>query len=208
MTRGYRLWLAGIAGYLIGGVLSADIAARLHARVKRDAVDLRTVGSGNPGGANAFANLGKSWGAAVILGDIAKGAVGAHAGRLIAGDAGAYLAGTTVVLGHCFPATAGFKGGKGVATSGGTTLTCFPAYTAVDIATVAAGFVASKHAGKTTAASSSLFIVAAMLWKARGWKNGWGPRPTLGLPLYAVATSAIIAYKFLSAPAHMGDRER
>ncbi len=205
---GYRLWLAAAAGYLIGGILSADIAARLHRRRTAHSVDLRAVGSGNPGGANALANLGKGWGVAVILGDIAKGAVGAQAGRIIAGDAGAYLAATTTVLGHCFPATAGFKGGKGVGTSAGTTLVCFPAYVPIDVAMVATSFIASKHAGKATAISSGVFVVAALAWKVFRWPNAWGTKPTWGLPAYAVATTAVIGYKFLTAPKHMGDRQR
>jgi hypothetical protein len=31
---------------------------------------------------------------------------------------------------------------------------------------------------------------------ASGWRNLWGPRPSLGLPLAAAVSSAVIAYKF------------
>jgi glycerol-3-phosphate acyltransferase PlsY len=203
----YRLWLAVVSGYLIGGVLMADIVTRIANRGRADKVDLRKVGSGNPGSANALANLGTRWGVVVLLGDIGKGGAGAFAGRLIAGDVGAYTAAVASVAGHCFPATAGFKGGKGVATSAGTTLVCFPAYIPIDIGLVAGSYLWSRHAGKATAMASSVFVLAALLWKVRGWGNAWGTRVTWGLPLYALGTSAIIAYKFLTAPAHMGDRK-
>ena len=140
-------------GYLTGCILSADIAARLANSGARKPVDLRAVGSGNPGGANAMANLGPGWGVAVILGDIAKGGLAAQAGRIIAGNAGAYFAATAAVAGHCFPAFSNFRGGKGVGTSAGTTLVCFPAFIPIDVALVAGSFAWSKHAGKATAAT-------------------------------------------------------
>ena len=205
--RLYRLWVAAVAGYLIGCILSAEIAMRFANRGKADKVDLRSVGSGNPGGANALSNLGKGWGAGVILGDIAKGAVGAQAGRVIAGDGGAYAAAIGAVAGHCFPAFAKFRGGKGVGTSAGTTLICFPAYVPIDIALVGLSFFWSKHAGKATAVAISVFCLAALTWKLGRWPIAWGTKATWGLPLYAWSTSAIIGYKFLSAPKHMGDRK-
>lgn len=199
------MWLAAVAGYLIGCVLCADIAARIANRRRSEAVDLRTVGSGNPGGANAFANLGRGWGAGVILGDIAKGGLGGAAGRLIAGDMGAYVAATGTVVGHCYPAFASFRGGKGVATSAGTTLVCFPVYIPIDIGLVVGSFIWSKHAARATYFASTAFCLAALAWRLFRLPNGWGTRPTWGLPLYAFATTAVIFSKFLAAPAHMGD---
>ena len=203
--RLYRVWVAAVAGYLIGCVLTADIASRLASRGHREAVDLRAVGSGNPGGANAFVNLGKGWGVAVIAGDIAKGAIGAGAGRFVAGDAGAYAAATAAVAGHCFPAFAQFRGGKGVGTSAGTTLVCFPAYVPFDILLVAGSYFWARHAARATYVASTLFCLAALGWRVFRWRNAWGTRPTWGLPLYAIATTGIIFSKFLTAPAHMGD---
>ncbi len=205
MFRAYGVWVAAVAGYLIGCILTADIVAKLANRRRAEQVDLRVVGSGNPGGANAFANLGKGWGAAVILGDIAKGGLGAQAGRLIAGDAGAYAAATAAVAGHCFPAFANFRGGKGVGTSAGTTLVCFPAYIPIDVALVTGSFAWSRHAAKATYVASTVFCLAALGWRLFGIRNAWGTKPTWGLPLYAMGTTAIIFYKFFSAPAHMGD---
>lgn len=206
--KAYRVWVAGVAGYLVGGILTADLVARAAARRDGEQVDLRTTGSGNPGAANVMANLGTGWGVAVLAGDIAKGAAGAQAGRWIAGDAGAYAAGIGAVAGHCFPAFARFKGGKGVATSAGTTVVCFPAYIPIDVGLIALSWIGSRHATFATLAASAAFSGSAVAWWKRGWPTAWGTRPTAGLPLYALVTSGIIAYKFLKAPAHFGNRVR
>ncbi|MGD9935453.1 MAG: glycerol-3-phosphate acyltransferase [Dehalococcoidia bacterium] len=201
----YRVWVAGVAGYLLGCILSADIVTRMANARRHDAVDLRAVGSGNPGGANAVANLGAGWGAAVVAGDIAKGAIAAQAGRLIAGDAGAYAAATGAVAGHCLPAFANFRGGKGVATSAGTTLICFPIYVPVDLGIVGASYARLRHGAAATLTATFVFCLAAVGWYRLRLPNAWGPRASIGLPLYALATSSVIAWKFLNAPPHKGD---
>jgi glycerol-3-phosphate acyltransferase PlsY len=203
--RAGRPLLATLFGYLAGSILTADIATNVANRVRPQRVDLRAVGSGNPGAANAMANLGTSWGLAVLAGDIAKGAAAGAAGRWLAGNAGAYAAATAAVGGHCFPAWSRFRGGKGVATSAGTTLAVFPAYVPVDAGIIGLSWAASRHATKATLAASALFVLAAGAWSWRQWPNLWGPKPTVGLPLYAAATTAMIAYRFASAPAHKGD---
>jgi glycerol-3-phosphate acyltransferase PlsY len=108
-------WLLGAAalGYLLGTIPSADLAARL---ASRGTVNLRDAGTGNPGAANAASLLGPRWGAGVMAADIAKGFVACQAARLVAGEPGAYVAGTAAVVGHCYPVWSGFRGGKGVAT--------------------------------------------------------------------------------------------
>ena len=206
--RWFGLGIAAIVGYLVGSVLTADAVSAAARRHSGERVDLRATGSGNPGAANAMANLGAGWGIAVLVGDILKGSAGAQAGRVIAGDGGAYLGATAAVAGHCFPVWSGFRGGKGVATSAGTTLVCFPAYVPVDIGLVGLSWAASRHAGKATAIASIAFVAAASAWNRFRLPNAWGTKPTGGLPLYAAATTAIIGYKFLTAPRHVGDRKR
>jgi acyl phosphate:glycerol-3-phosphate acyltransferase len=206
--KAYRVWVAGVAGYLLGGILTADLVSKAAAARNGEHVDLRSTGSGNPGAANAMANLGTGWGAAVLVGDIAKGAAGAQAGRWIAGDAGAYAAGIGAVAGHCFPAFANFKGGKGVATSAGTTIVCFPAYIPIDLGLISLSWFGSRHVTFATLAASAAFTGAATAWWKRGWPTAWGAKPTVGMPIYAAVTSAIIAYRFLAAPGHLGNRRR
>jgi acyl phosphate:glycerol-3-phosphate acyltransferase len=190
---------AALIGYLLGTVPTADIVAR---RASAGTIDLRAAGSGNPGGANALAVLGARAGTTVMVGDIAKGALACAAGSVVAGRSGAHLAGTTAVIGHCYPVWSGFRGGKGVAASVGQCLATFPAYFPIDLA-IATVTVSNprwrQRAFTATAVSSVCWVLGGLLWWARGWKNLWGPRPSLGLPVAAATSSAVIVHRFWSA---------
>lgn len=193
-----RLTGAAAAGYLAGSLPSADLAARFAA----GGTDLRTLGTGNPGAANAMAVLGTGWGYGVLAADVAKAAVACRAGRAIAGGPGAHVGGVAAVVGHCFPWHARFRGGKGVAASAGQCLATFPAYFPVDLAVAGLTGVLPwwrKRALATTVIASVAWVGAGVVWWRRDWPNLWGPRPSAGLPLAATATSTIIVYRFLSA---------
>jgi len=202
-----RTMIAAAAGYLAGTFPTADIVTRYGARCDAErAVDLRATGTGNPGTLNAAKVLGWKWGAIVLAGDLIKGALASLVGRAFAGDNGTYAAGSGAVIGHCAPIWSGFRGGKGAATSAGTSLVCFPAYMPVDISLAAATLALSRgQAGTATYVASAVFVSAALHWWLRGRGNLWGPRPTIGLPFYALSTSAMIAYRFLTAPATISE---
>lgn len=217
MRRG-RLAGAVAVGYLAGTLPSADLACRLAGST----ADLRAAGSRNPGANNAIKLLGPRWGYTVMAADIAKGALGCVAGRMVAGGDGAHAAGVAAVVGHCFPVWNGFRGGKGVATSVGQCAATFPAWSVVDllVAWGAAELPRRRDAGRggawwgyaddpswwrrqhvgTTIVSSSVWVGAAALWWRRRWPNLWGPDPTAALPLAAAATSAVILYRLATEP--------
>lgn len=196
-----RATVAGVAalGYLIGTFPTADLVA---GRASAGTIDLRRAGSGNPGGANALKVLGRRAGYTVMAGDIGKGALASGAGALFGGPAGAHLAGSASVIGHCFPVWNGFRGGKGVAASVGQCLATFPAYFPIDLG-VAALAVATprrkQRALTATLMSSVAWVVGGLVWWRKGWPNLWGPKPGPGLPLAAAVSSSVIAYKFLVA---------
>lgn len=195
-----RTLAAAAAGYLLGTIPSADIAARA---ATGGSVDLRSAGSGNPGGANAVKVLGPSWGYGVMGVDIAKATAACGIGRRLGGSRGAHVAGTMSVIGHCFPVWNGFRGGKGVACSVGQCLATFPAYFPVDLGVAALTSTRRwrlRSYAATTAASAT-WVLGALLWWRRGWRNGWGPRPDADLVIAAATSSAVILYKFASAPA-------
>ncbi len=109
-------------GYLLGSVPFGVLVAWAQG-----GVDLRRVGSGNIGATNVLRAVGKGGAALTLLGDIAKGAVAVGLGRCL-GVSPTVLAmiALAAVAGHLFPAFAGFRGGKGVATTLGVTLAAMP----------------------------------------------------------------------------------
>ena len=112
--------LVVLISYLLGSIPTSNIAARLRG------VDLRSVGSGNPGFTNVLRTMGARVAAPVLIVDIAKGAA---AVLFVAGTLGAssslgqtgigLAAGLAAVAGHIWPVFARFRGGKGVATACG-----------------------------------------------------------------------------------------
>ena len=73
---------------------------------------------------------------------------------------------------------------------------------AVDLALAgASAWLTKGQAGTATYVASGVFTAAAAYWHVRAHGNLWGPKATRWLPIYAASTSAIIAYKFLTAPA-------
>lgn len=122
------LSLAGLVGYLVGAVSPATLIA--HAR----GVDLRAVGSGNPGAANAGRALGRKTGLLVALLDVAKGAVPAAAFGYIDHRAG-LVAGLAAVIGHVTSPYLRGRGGKGVATAAGAMLGSHPLWLLFVLAT-------------------------------------------------------------------------
>lgn len=194
-----RLLIASAVGYLFGTVPSADVASRIAARGR---VDLRVSGSRNPGGLNAFRILGGTAGRAVIVADVAKGFAACACGRAAAGDNGAHAAGVAAVLGHCYPAWNGFRGGKGVATSFGQCLYTFPAAAPLDLALAigVARVPGLRRPGlASTAIATGTWLAASVVWWRRRLPNSWGPPATIALPLANAATSLIIGSRFATA---------
>jgi glycerol-3-phosphate acyltransferase PlsY len=98
-------------------------------------VDVRTLGSGNLGATNVYRSLGAGLGVLTLLLDIGKGALpvwllphAAFAAAFPGGPEWCRLAvGFAAVAGHVWTFLAGFKGGKGVATTVGVLLALAPA---------------------------------------------------------------------------------
>lgn len=190
---------AALIGYLIGTFPTADLVAK---RASGGTVDLRSAGTGNPGGANALKVLGRRAGYTVMAGDIAKGALASGVGAALAGPAGAHLAGSASVVGHCFPVWNGFRGGKGVAASIGQCAVTFPAYFPIDLgvaALVAANPRLRQRAFTATIVSCTTWVVGGLVWWRKGWPNLWGPKAGPGLPLAAALSSSVILYRFAVA---------
>ena len=121
------IWLLiVIVGYLIGSIPSGYLVARTQG------VDIRQHGSKNIGATNVLRVMGKKWGYLVFLCDSFKGFLAVKLGLLIAAHSllspvlGGVIAAISCILGHNYTFWLGFKGGKGIATSGGVILALFP----------------------------------------------------------------------------------
>ena len=146
--------LAVVAGYLVGAVSPATLLAA------RRGIDLRSVGSGNPGATNAGRALGRRVGVVVALLDVVKGLLPAAAFGAVDHEAG-LLAGVAAVLGHVTSPFLRGRGGKGVATAAGAILGSHPLWAPVVLLTwVAVLFVARWTALASVSAALALLLVA------------------------------------------------
>ncbi len=118
--------------YILGSIATAVWAGRLF-----HGIDIREHGSGNAGATNTIRVLGWTTGIPVLLIDIGKGWLAASLPVLLklAPPASAELinmqiiTGIIAIIGHVFPVFAGFKGGKGVASTFGVLLALHPLVT-------------------------------------------------------------------------------
>jgi glycerol-3-phosphate acyltransferase PlsY len=187
---------AAAVGYLIGTFPTAVLVTRL---VTHGKVDIRSAGSGNPGGLNTAQVVGKGWGAAVMIIDAAKGFVAGLIGWAIGGPDGAYAGATAAIAGHIFPVWSRFRGGKGVATSAGAVAAVFPAFFPIDGATAALGAIGSKNAERAIQVACTVWIIASVVWWLAEWPNLWGPDPTVALPISQTIGALLILGKFYEA---------
>ena len=111
-----KLVLTAVTAYALGDINPSILIGKMKG------IDIRKEGSGNAGMTNTIRVMGVGSGVAVLVVDVLKAFVAVKIGFFIAGAPGAMVAFAFVVLGHCFPAAFGFKGGKGVAASLGAAL--------------------------------------------------------------------------------------
>ncbi|MBR1978227.1 MAG: glycerol-3-phosphate 1-O-acyltransferase PlsY [Akkermansia sp.] len=115
-----------VLAYLIGSVPFGYLAGKLNG------IDLREHGSKNIGATNAVRVLGKKWGIPVFVCDFLKGYVPLYLVIQLLGEGKLALTQFSLesmlwvlgvmfalILGHTFTCFLHFKGGKGVATTGG-----------------------------------------------------------------------------------------
>ncbi|RLT26253.1 MAG: glycerol-3-phosphate 1-O-acyltransferase [Chloroflexi bacterium] len=104
-----------IVGYMVGSIQPGLIVGRLWG-----GLDVREYGSGKTGFTNTLRTIGLVPALIVVAGDIGKGALPVLVGHLVFESSwAATLGGVGAVIGHTWPVFAGFRGGRGVATSFG-----------------------------------------------------------------------------------------
>lgn len=111
-----------LSAYLLGSIPSAYWYGKYF-----HGIDIREHGSGNIGATNSLRVLGKKAGIFVLIFDLLKGLIPVYLARYFGlSEEVVFLIGLTSILGHIFSVFAGFKGGKGIATSLGVILAVSP----------------------------------------------------------------------------------
>jgi len=122
MTFYIKLIIACIIAYLLGSISGGIIISKIG-----KGPDLHTVGSKSTGASNVQRTMGWKYGLITFFIDAVKGVLSCLIARMICGShMAALLAGLCCVIGHNWPVFFGFRGGKGVATTGGVMLFCYP----------------------------------------------------------------------------------
>jgi len=181
--------LSIIIGYLLGSIPTACIVSRL-----RKGIDIRDVGTGNMGGANVMREIGTREGIFVCLIDILKG-VGAIliAQTLNVSELWVLGAGFAALVGHNFPVFAGFRGGRGTATSIGIFLVLAPKATLVTLVLVVIPFFTTR---KFPAAILIGFVLAGLGFALLPLFS-WLLEGSLTLVCYALAVGLFILVRNL-----------
>jgi len=156
------LVLTAIIGYLAGSFPSGVIVGKVRG------VDVLAQGSGHTGTTNVLRTAGGKAAIAVLVLDLAKGALAVLLARYLIFPASAnptggldlapwaeLVAGVAAVLGHNYSLFLHFKGGRGVATGGGVALAMNPLVVAIALPLGAVPVVLTRYVslGSITAAA-------------------------------------------------------
>lgn len=150
--------LFSLIAYALGSIPSAVwVGKSFHG------IDVREHGSKNAGATNTFRVLGKKAGILVLSIDVLKGFIAVFLPRLFSIDNQEtviqiqLLAGFFVFIGHLFPIFAGFRGGKGVATSLGIIIGIHPSAALVCLAIFLLVFISSQYVSLGAIVASFFF---------------------------------------------------
>jgi glycerol-3-phosphate acyltransferase PlsY len=163
-----RIVLVGIA-YLAGSIPFGIVVARVSG-----GPDPRSIGSGRTGGTNALRAFGRKWAAAVVAGDLLKGAVPVLLARwLTQGDATIeVLCAAAAVLGAWRSAFLGFVGGgRGVGTGVGTMLVIQPLAVVLAAPVFFGVILLTRYVSLgSLIGSAAMFPAMLIIWAvAQGW---------------------------------------
>jgi len=181
-------YLAALPAYFLGSIPTAVWVGKAWY-----GMDVREHGSKNAGATNTFRVLGKRAGKVVLGIDIFKGVVAVILPFfLLDYDYQApelthvqILATFLAVLGHVFPIFAGFRGGKGVATSLGVIIGLQPLAALICLIVFLLVFIITNYVSLGSICASVAF--ALLLWLGF-------PIKTIALPIFGTLLAAIVIF--------------
>jgi glycerol-3-phosphate acyltransferase PlsY len=154
-----KIILCLIFGYLFGCFSTGFFVGKLNK------VDIRKYGSGNVGATNTLRTMGAKAGAITLAGDCIKAVVAILIVKLVffRGDAALDLlsiyTGLGVVVGHNYPFWLKFKGGKGMAATGGAMATIDPLIIPIGLPIFVLSILITKYVSVGSLAISILFPI-------------------------------------------------
>lgn len=183
-------YLYAVPAYFLGSIPTAVWLGKV-----KYGLDIREHGSKNAGATNTFRVLGKKAGKVVLGIDVVKGIVSVILPYILLGYSFSapelthvqLLASFLAVLGHVFPVFAGFKGGKGVATSLGVIIGLQPLAALICLFIFLIVFVSSHYVSLGSIVAATSF--ATLLW--------FFPIHTIALPIFGslLALIVIVAHR-------------
>jgi acyl phosphate:glycerol-3-phosphate acyltransferase len=171
-----------LLGYLSGSLTPSIWITRL---VK--GVDVRDSGSGHATTTNTIRQAGFGWGALVLVLDLAKGFLPTWLALQFAPAAWVVpLTSAAVVIGHCWPVFANFRGGMGLASAGGCLLAVTPLAFLIGLTILITLTLTVHHSARASVLTG--ILMAPVFWLL-GLRNieFW----------IAIAVGAVIAFRFL-----------
>jgi glycerol-3-phosphate acyltransferase PlsY len=167
------MFLVGIAigGYLIGSIPFGVLIA------KSRGIDIREHGSGNIGATNVLRIVGKPWGVACFLLDFLKGLGSVLMAWSVAGAGGSSVAGivgaVACIVGHNYPVWLKFKGGKGIAASGGALFGLLPVTALLLLVLWVAVFLTTRYVSLASLAVGVALPVIVFVFVQTGFRADW-----------------------------------
>jgi len=158
-------------GYLLGSIPSAYIVGRVLR-----GIDIREVGDGNVGAANAYREMGPAVGVAVLIADVCKGMAAILVAQAFVSQPMVLVVGFAAVAGHIWPIFIRLRGGRGEATTIGVLSTLLPQAMLMLLAACAVPFLVTRNTMLAGAILlSPLWLVALLLgvsWPLVGFSIG------------------------------------
>ncbi|MBL8063793.1 MAG: glycerol-3-phosphate acyltransferase [Anaerolineales bacterium] len=147
-----------LLGYILGSLPFSIWVTRY---VKN--VDVRDSGSGHATTTNTIRQAGFGWGALVLLLDIAKGFLPTYLAARFSGETWVIaLTATLAVVGHCWTIFAGFRGGMGLATAGGSILAVNPLAFLICLGLLILLVLVVRHSARASVFAG--ILIAPVLW--------------------------------------------
>jgi glycerol-3-phosphate acyltransferase PlsY len=178
-----------LTGILVGSLPTADLLARVWG------VDLRTGGTGNPGANNALLLGGRRLAAAVVTVEFAKGVLAVWLGRRLGDDAGGALAAVGATAGNVYNPWFRFRGGKGLAITGGIVAGAWPPAVVALVIVIAVSLAAFRRSGPAALLTLTVYVTGAVVGLVVNLPVGWGISSPKWLAIMAIGSTAIMTPK-------------